>query len=890
MLGVPGVANVAVWGQRDRQLQVQVDPNRLKKQNVSLLQVLETAGNALWVSTLSYVEASTPGTGGFIDTSNQRLGIRHILPIVSPEGLATVPIVGTSIHLGDIADVVEDHQQLIGDALTKDGPGLLLVIEKFPGANTLDVTRGVEAAFAELSPGLPGMAIDSSIFRPADFIEASMHNLAKAGLIGLLLVLVVLAAFHFEWRTVLISLVTIPLSLLAACLVLHLTGAMMNTIVLTGFLLAIGAVVYDAVLDVENIARRVRQPRTDRTKSTARVILDASLETRSAIIYATVILLLAVSPIYFIEGSSGAFFHPLVISYGLAVLASLVVALTVTPALCLVFLGNARAERRTSPLVAFLERGYEPALSRVVKRGGLALAGVAVLTLVGLVTLPFLGRSLLPSFKERNLVVHLNCLPGTSQPEMSRISGLVSQELRSIPGVRGVGAHIGRAVQGDQAVNVSSAQLWVGIDPAADYDKTAAAIQEVVDGYPGVHHEVETYLRERSSDVVPEAADNVAVRVYGDVADTLRSQAENVKRTMAGIKGITETHITVPVQQAIVETEVDLAAAGRYGLKPGDVRRGAAALLSGIVVGSLFEEQKVFDVVVWSTPETRHSISSIGNLMIDTPSGGHVRLGDVAHVRIVPTASIIRHEATKRYIDVVADVQGRDLGAVAADIKGRLGQMQFPMEYHAQVLGAFAAPQAARNRLLTIALVAAIGMFFVLQAAFGSWRLAALSFLTLPGALVGGLLAALATGGVLSLGGLAGLLVVFGIAASNKVMLINRYQYLERHAGESFGPGLVLRGARERLSPTLMATFATALALLPALFLGDVPGLEIARPMAIVVLGGLVTSALLDLYLLPTLYLSLGVSAVQVLDLSAAGVRGGMFGVMSEATGMAAGD
>jgi len=867
LMGVPGVANVAIWGQRDRQLQVQVDPNRLKDKNISLLQVIETAGNALWVSSLSYVEASTPGTGGFIDTENQRLGIRHILPIVSSEGLAQVPIEGTGHHLGDVANVVEDHQPLIGDALTKNGPGLLLVIEKFPGANTLEVTRGVEEAFAELGPGLPGLEVNSNVFRPADFIEAAFRNLRLVALIGFLLIALAIAVFFFEWRTTLITLVAMPLSLLAAGFVLYLTGATMNTIALTGFLIAIGVVVSHAVMDVEHIVQRLRKYRAEGgTNSTARIILDSMLESRGSITYAVLIVLLAVAPILFIEGASGSFYRPMAISYALAVLASLVVALTITPALSLLLLGNARVERGPSPLVAGLQNLYESMLGRFIKRGRLAFVAAGVLTLGGLVLLPSLNRSLLPWFKERDLLIELNCVPGTSQPEMSRIAGRVGDELRSTPGIRNVGTHIGRAVRGDQVVNVSSATVWVSMDPSANYDKTAAAIEAVVDGYPGLRHTVKSYLRDKSSDVVPEPEDEVVVRVYGDESNVLLKQADEVKKAIAGIHGIADTRVKAPVQQATLETEVDLAAAQKYGLKPGDVRRAAATLLSGIQVGSLFEEQKVFDVVVWSTPETRRSISSIGDLLIDTPGGGHVHLRDVAKVRIVPTASVIRHEAVKRYIDVVASVEGRDRVAAAAEVQKRIHDLPLALECHAAVLGGQEGPEVTHSRLLAFGIAAAVGIFFLLQAAFGSWRLAALAFLTLPAGLVGGLLTAAATGNLSTLGSLAGLLAVFGIAASSMIILIKRYQDLERLESESLGPTLALRGAREQSAPILLTMLISGLALAPALVMGDIPGLEIMRPMAMVILGGLVTSALVNLFLVPALFLSLGVSSVRELD------------------------
>jgi Cu/Ag efflux pump CusA len=540
-------------------------------------------------------------------------------------------------------------------------------------------------------------------------------------------------------------------------------------------------------------------------------------------------------------------------------------------------------------VVAWLQGVYEPLLAWILPQRLAVFAAAGVLTVAAVVMVPSLNRSLLPFFKERSLVIHLRCLPGTSQPEMTRISGRVSHELQSIPGVHDVSAHIGRAVLGDQAVDVHSAELWVTMDSGVSYDKTAAAIQRVVDGYPGVNHRVQTYLREVSEDVVASPEDRIVTRVYGETEAGLRSRAEEVQKAIAGVPGITHSHIKVPIQQAALEAQVDIAAAQRHGLKPGDVRRAAATLMSGIVVGNLYEEQKVFEVTVWSTPETRHSLSDIRNLKIGTPDGGYVRLGDVAQVRVVPASTVIRHDAVKRYIDVTSDVEGRDLGAVAADIERRLEPLRFPLEYHAEVLGEYASSKAVWSRLLTIAIAAAIGMFFLLQAAFGSWRLAALAFFSLPAALAGGLLAALGSGGVLSIGSLAGLLAVFGIAVCNKIMLINRYQHLERYEGEPFGPALALRGALERLSPMLMTALAAGIAVVPALFLGDAPGLEIVRPMAIVLLGGLATSSVLDLVLLPALFLSLGVSSAHELDPVFETSRGQVFSTVFAPSG-AAGD
>jgi CzcA family heavy metal efflux pump len=858
LMGVPGVANVAIWGQRERQLQVQVEPKRLRDHGVSLLDVIATTGNALWVSPLTFLNASTPGTGGFIEAPNQRLGIRHVSPIVRPSDLAQVPIKkgkGKALRLGDVAEVVEDHQPLIGDAIINDGPGLLLVVERFPWANTLDVTRRVDAALDGLRPGLSGLEIDSSIFRPATFIKMAIGNLRRALLLGSVLVALVLGAFLFEWRTAFISLVAIPLSLVAAALVLYLHGATVNVMVLTGLVIAVCVVVDDAIIDIENIRRRLRQPPEEGSgKSTATIVLEASLEMRRSMVYATLIILLALLPVFFMKGLSGTFFQPLAFSYALAVLGSMLVAVTVTPALGLILLSRAPVVPRDAPLVRWLQGGYETVLARIIHTPWTALLAVCVTVLVGLAVVPRLGQSLLPSFKERDLLIHWDGKPGTSLPEMKRITSQVSRELRSIPGVRNVGARLGRAVMSDQVVGINSSELWVSVDPAADYGATVASIQEVVADYPGFYRDVRTYLNERIRKVLTGTSEAVVVRIYGENLGFLRGKAEEVSYVLSGIDGIVDVHVELQVEEPTVEIEVNLVAAQRHGIKPGDVRRAAATLVSGIEVGNVFEEQKVFDVVVRGTPDTRHSLTSIGELLIDTPSGGHVRVGEVAKLRVAPNPNVIRREAVSRRIDVEANVRGRALGSVVRQVERRLKGVEFPLGYHAEVLGEYAERQAAQRRMLGYAGVAAIGIFLLLQAAFRSWRLACVAFLTLPMALVGGVLAAFAGGGIISLGSLVGFLTILGIAARNGIMLINHYQHLERHEGETFGPGLILRGARERLAPILMTALATGLAFVPLVVFGEIPGHEIVHPVAVVILGGLVTSTLLNLFIVPALY------------------------------------
>ncbi len=862
LMGVPGVANVAVWGQRERQLQVQVDPEQLQAKGVTLQQVIETSGEALWVSPLSYLESSSPGTAGWIDTPNQRLGIRHLLPIITPEDLAKVSVVDSKgLLLGDVAKVVEDHQLLIGDAVVNNGSGLLLVVEKFPGANTLDVTRRVEAALDALRPGLAGIEIDTTIFRPANYIELATGNLGMVLLISAVLVILVLGAFFFRWRTALISLVAIPLSLIAAAFVLYLRGATFNTMVLAGLVIAIGAVIDDAIVDVENIVRRLRQARQEGSdKSQMAIIIDASLEMRGALIYAALIMLLAVLPVFFLQGLSGGFFQPLAISYALALLASMAVALIVTPAMSLLLLSNASLDRGESPLVGRLQRGYNGILARAIRTPRPAYLAVVMIMLIGLAVVPFLGQSLLPSFKQPNLLIQWEAAPGTSRSEMNRIAVQASQELRAIPGVGNVGTHVGRAETGDQVVGINSGEVWVSLDPTADYDAPVAAIQDVIDGYPGLFRSVQAYRPERIGEALTRPDQDIVVRIYGYDLGELRAKAQEVQQAMSGVAGIVDARADILTEEPQVEIKVDLAAAERYGIKPGDVRRSAATLLSGLLVGNLFEDEKVFDVVVWGTPEIRNSLTTIRDLLIDTPDGGHVRLGEVAEVHIVPAPTLIKRDTVSRFIDVGAKVSGRDLSSVTADIKQRLQQVKFPMEFHAEVLSDSAERQAALQRLIAVVVVAVLGIFLLLQAAFASWRLATLAFLTLPTALAGGVLAALAGGGILSLGSLIGFFTVLGIAVRNGILLIEHYQHLEQQAGELFGPELVLRGARERLAPIVMTALATALALVPFVIFGAIPGLEIVYPMAVVTLGGLVTALVLNLFIVPALYLRFGAS------------------------------
>ncbi|MEJ7814372.1 MAG: efflux RND transporter permease subunit [Rubrobacter sp.] len=885
LTGVPGVSNVSIWGLRDQQLQVQVDPEQLQAQGVTLNQVVETTGNAQLVSPLTFLEASTPGTGGFIESPNQRLQVRHVFEnFGTPEALGKVTVedTGGQLRVADVANVVEEHQPLIGDAIVGGNDDrLLLVVEKFPGADTMEVTSGVEDALANLQPGLSGMKFDTEVFQPATYIVDAIDNLRLAFIIAGVLLALVLAAFLFSWRTTLISLVTIPLSLVVAALVLYLRGETFNPIAFAGLAVALALIIDDAVVGVHNVARRMSehgQAADDR--STADVVLESLAEVRRPTTYAAFIALLGIVPVVVMEGRPGAFFEPLALSYVLAVLASMVVALTVAPALSLLVFSRGSLVHRESPILRLLNPRYDGVLSRLFRAPRVVLIAAVVCVAVGLAALPLLNTSLVPSFKDKDVLVHLQSRPGTSEPKMSGLTAQLSRELGAIEGVEDVGGHVGRALTGDQIVDVNSSTLSVKIGSDANYDATVAEIDDVVASLDEpVDREVVTNSQQEVDDVgtlidaeAPSSGNNLdvltgadkplVVRVYGQNLDTLRREANDVRDIVGGVDGVLDPSVESVPEEPVLAIETDLARAEPYGIKPGDVRRATTMLLQGIVVGNIFGEQKVFEVVVKGVPDVRQSVESVRNLLIDTPGGGHVRLEQVADVHTQPSPAVIKRDAAQRYVDVEANISGRSLGAVATDVEDRLADTEFPLEYHAEVLEQTTTGQEINlGRVVGFGIVAVIAMFLLFQAVFRSWRLAGLAFLTLPVALVGGVLAALIAGATLSLGSLIAFLALLGLASRNGVMLIDRLQRLRLDEAAAFGAELVRRGAQDRLAPTLTVAVATAAAVLPFVIMGNVAGLEIVNPMAIVLLGGLITSTLLSLFVLPVLYLHFGAGA-----------------------------
>lgn len=870
LLGVEGVAHASIWGFKDRQLQVRVDPRELIEQNISLEQVISTAGNALEVSPLTFLEASSPGTGGFIDTVNQRLHVFHEQAISTAEELARVPLEdedggtelrgGQPVALGDVTEIVEDHQPLIGDARCSVGDCVMLVIEKFPEANTPQVVENVDAALALLAPGLKGIDIDSSLYRPSDYIEESASNVGIGLGIGMVLLVVVVMMAMNDWRLGLMTVASIAVSVVTAALVLQILDVTFNAMTVAGLLLALLVIVDDAIVAAWAAGRESAGKIVTKNDTLYFANLTGHItRARSAAQYAALIAAVVVLTFYFLPGLPGAFLGSVAGAYLLAIAVAMLVNLTLMTSMAVELLRDRTVEMGGGSFKR-ISSWFQAATSRTLERPGLAVF-LAILVIVGgAIAIPAMTRDFRPELKERNLLISLEALPGTSLARMDAVTADLMSDVKALPDVTDVGAHVGRAILSDQIVNVNASEIWLTIDESADYQGTLEAVEGLANRSE-IDAQVTTYSGQQIDEMLGGARDELTVRVFGTNPDILNETANRVNDIVADTNGVVQSRLELPIQEETIEIEVDLDRAQEVGLKPGDVRRRAATLVSGIVVGNLFEEQKVFDVVVWGVPEIRQTVQDIRDIPIPTDRGAIVTMADVADVRVAPNIAVINHDSVLTYVDVLARVGNRAVADVAADIESAIAQQTFPLEYYALVLDGFATERAELTTVAVIVAAVAITVYLLLQAALNSWRLATLIFLLLTIAPGGALLALWITGVDLSLGSLAGVIAIGGLAARNAIMLVQRYQ-MQKRSGEPFGRDLVL-GTTSRLAvPTLTPLFALLALFAPILVLAARPGMEIVGPMAVAVVGGLIATALLVVVILPALYFRFGAKAV----------------------------
>lgn len=853
LLATPGVAKVAVFGGEVRQLHVLADPDRLAALGLGLQDLVLAASRATGVR-----------GAGVLDDPNQRIVVRTEGQLATPEALARSLVRsggGSALSIGDVAHVREGAETRFGDGTINGGPGIVVVISGQLGTNTKDVGAAVERVLADLAPGIAaaGMTLHPDLFRPAAFIDLAIRNITTALLIGALLVSVVLVLFLSDLRAAAISLSAIPLSLLAAIIVLDRFGFSLNTLTLGGLAIALGEVVDDAIIDVENIARRLRENRALATpRPVVVVVRDASLEVRHSVVYATFVVALVFVPVLTMQGVQGALFQPLGIAYILATLASLVVALTVTPALTLLLLARGGRQPGEPRLLLALRRGYERLLTGLLPHPRTVALATALVCAGALLVVPFLGSAFLPDFREGHYVVHMSAVPGASLEESVRLGRMVSEAIARDPRVHSVAQRAGRAELSEDTWGTHYSEIEVELKPLqGEAARTVEdSLRANLRGFPGVSFAIRGFLTERIEETLTGSTAQVVVRLFGDDLDSLDASAQRVARLARSVPGAADVQYDPPAVVPGVTIRLRPSAVAAAGLAGDDVLRDVETATRGARAGQVYDGARRTDVVVLLDPARRSRPEDLRRLPLRSDDGRQTLLAAVADVERSSGRYLIAHQGTRRVQTVTANARGRDVTDFAADLEARLRDPGLlPPGVYAELAGTATVQREAERDLLLHSLLVAVVIFLLLWVAFGEPGRLLLVLANLPFALVGGVIAVALGGGTLSLGSLVGFVTLFGIATRNAVMLVSHYDQLVLREGAPWGRAAALRGASERLGPILMTALVTGLALLPlALGSGD-PGREIEGPMAIVILGGLTTSTLLSLFVLPTLAL-----------------------------------
>jgi CzcA family heavy metal efflux pump len=856
LLSVPGAAKVVVFGGDLRSIQVQVHPNELIKYNLGLNDVLAAARRATGVR-----------GAGFIDTRNQRLVFQTEGQSLTADDIAHTVLLSqgaASVTLGNVADVVEAPEPPIGGAAIQGNPGVIVNVSAQFGANTVEVTRAIEAALLELRPDLEadGIVLHADLFRPANFIDIATTNVGQSLLLGAVLVVVVLFFFLFDWRTAAISCSAIPLSLLAATTALESLGVTLNTMTLGGLAISIGVVVDDAVVDIENIVRRLREnTRLPEPRPLARVVLDACLEVRGAVVYATFAVILVVLPVMALPGVAGRLFAPLGFSYALAVLASLVVALTVAPALSMVLLTGRHIPSTDPPVVRWTRRQYEGLLRRIARRPGTVIAGAAVLTIAGCAVLPLFGGSFIPELREGHFTIHMSAVPGTSIEQSLSIGERVAATLRQLPSVRSVAQRVGRAEKAEDTWGTHYSEFEVDLQPLSggQMEMAEADIRKALSDFVGVNFSAKTFLTERIEETLSGFTAAVVINIFGNDLDALDHEAQALARILADVPGAIDVQIASPAglpQLTIRLRKPDLE---RWGFDAVEVLELIRAAYQGDVVGQAYQGNQVFNVIGILDRESRNGIATVGDLPLRSPGGAFVSLKQVADIFQVAGRYQVLHEGAQRVQTVVANVAGGDVASFVRAAKAAIAEkLELANGSYLQFAGAAEAQSQSRRDLIINSSITGVGILVLLSIVTGHWRNLLLVLANLPFALVGGVLAVFATGAQLSLGGMVGFVTLFGVTLRNSILMIAHYEHLVEVEKVSWGLDAATQGAADRLTPILMTSIVTGLGVLPlAVGMGD-PGREVEGPMAVVILGGLVSSMALNLIVLPTLALRFG--------------------------------
>ncbi len=856
LLTVPGVADVNVFGGEVTQLQIQVDPIQLNRFNLAIEDIAQAAS-----------QAGVIQGAGFIENKNQRFTLQVTGLPATPEQFAKIIVKreqGRNITLGEVATLQYASEPAIGAAQIGGKQGIVLMIIGQYGANTLTVSRQVELALKEFEPLFNHEAITffQHLFRPADYIERSLTNLSGHLLIGGLFVLIVLYLFLYNFRTAFISALAIPVSLMGAVIVLLETGVNLNIMVLGGLAIALGEVVDDAIIDTENIFRRLRENGLlSKPSSIAAVVYNASLEVRSSVVYASFIVALAFVPLLTLNGVAGRLFAPLGYSYILAILVSLLVALTLTPALCFILLGHKLNNTQDPPLIRYLKPLYQKLLVLVFNHTNKITLISIVVCLLSLLTFSKLDSKFLPELREGHYIVHTTSLPGTSLQESLRIGSQLTHQFMEIPGVQSVSQWAGRAQRGADTYGSHYSEYEVRLEPlsGAGQQQILDQLRQKLDQFPGILYEANTFLTERIDETISGYTAPVVVNLYGNDLNELDTKAQTLAKIMQEIPGAADVQMRSPLGTPLMQINLNLDQLGFLGVMPAQVINTIQAAYETQVVGKQFIGNKLINIAVALAPELRLQPEVIAQLPIRTEDGTLIRLEQVAEIRHTASRYNILHQGSQRRQTVTCTVLNRDMDAFMEELKARvLKDIPVSVGSFSEFTGAGVEQAQARKELILHSLLAGIGVLIFIYIAISSLRNTALALVNLPFALIGGILAVVITGATLSVGSIVGFITLFGITVRNSIMLVSHYRYLVEVEGRVWNKETVILGAQERLPSILMTALVTALAMFPIAFNSDNPGREIMGPMAAIIIGGLTSSTLLNLCLLPAMLLRYG--------------------------------
>jgi CzcA family heavy metal efflux pump len=858
LLSVPGVADVNVFGGDVRQLQIQLLPEEMHRHGIGVNDVVAAASQATGIR-----------GSGFVENDTQRINLQVSGQPVQPDELGSVVLKytqGRFITLGDVTRIEMAPAPPIGAAAIMGEPAIVMMIIGQYGANTLTVSRAVERELAEFETILSSRGIElyPDLFRPANYIETSLKNISGHLLVGGGFVVLVLLLFLFNIRTALISALAIPLSLLSAAIVLMEMGINLNIMVIGGLAIALGEVVDDAIIDTENIFRRLRENRLlEKSRSVFNVVYDASMEVRGSVVYASFIVALVFVPLLTLSGVAGRLFAPLGFAYIIAILMSLVVALTITPALCYLLLAREEGSRRDRdpPVIAAIKPRYTKMLYAFCQRPAAAIMTSLVICALGIAMLPLLSGKFLPELREGHYIVHTTSLPGTSLAESIRIGNQLTAAFLEVPGVRSVSQWAGRAERGADTFGSHYSEYEVDLEPlpGSEQQRVLNELRRILREFPGIRFEANTFLTERIDETISGYSSPVVINIYGNDLEYLDRKAAEVAALVSEIRGATDVQIRSPPGTPMLNIELDLDSLAFWGLRPGDVLTAVQAAYEGMIVNRINQDNRLLDIAVVLAPEYRHDISDVRNLPVMNGDDALVPLDRVARIEQGAGRYNIFHQGGQRLQTVTANVEGRGLTDFMAAIRTRISdEISLSPDSVLEYTGAAIEQARARTDLILHSLLIGAVVLMLIYVAIGSLRHMMITLVNVPFSLVGGVVAALLTGATFSVGSLVGFVTLFGITVRNSIMLISHYQHLVSIEGAGWNIDTAVRGARERLPSILMTALVTALAMLPIAVDSDNPGREIMGPMAAIIIGGLASSTLLNLLILPVLMLNFG--------------------------------